>query len=188
MAIGSVLAPAAISIGSSLIANAATDDPEAPDLTGPAREEIERSRRNLDEESQQARKQLEENLAARNSAAATSAGAREEMFDAQASARAELEGRAAEIISDAVRKEKLQQFRQDQRQSRNRAAGIASIGQNLANQVFMESQTEGGLFGGEPEGPGTPRFRPRDKVIEPDIDEFDTSLNLGGGIQQQFER
>lgn len=170
------LTAAAISAGSSILGEVLTDDPETPDLSGAVREQTTRARRNLSEQAEQASNRLEENLAASNAAAVTSSSAREEMFDAQSSARAELENRAAEILSDAVRRERLMEFRNQRRQARNRAAGIASIGETLANTAF--TQTTQGDGGGGPGPPAVPQVEPSNQPIEPDIDEFDLDLGL----------
>lgn len=174
MPASSVLLPAAISAGSSLIGALATDQPDVPDLSGAVQEQTVRARRNLSEQAEQASNRLEENLAASNAAAVTSSSAREEMFDAQSSARAELENRASEIMSDAIRKERIMEFQNQRRTGQNRASAIGAIGESLGNALFAQSQMGGGV----PDAPDTPQYQPTNTVVEPDIDEFDTSLDI----------
>lgn len=142
----SFLLPAAISAGSSIIGSLATDSPEVPDLSGRAREQVRRSRREQDEQQEEARQDLEESLASTGSSIATSAGAREDFFDSQASASAELQSRASEILQDAIRREKMLEFEQDQRRSRNRAGAISDIGSGLATAAIA-SDTDFGDVG-----------------------------------------
>lgn len=137
MALSSLAIPAAISVGSSIAGSLFSDEPDVPDLSSAVKDQTTRARRNFSEKSENARNRLEENIAATNAAGAVASGQREEMFDAQSSGRAELENRASEILSDAVQRERIMKFRRDQQQAQNRAQGIASIGQNLANLAFQ---------------------------------------------------
>lgn len=169
-----ILTSAAISAGGSILGSLFNDSHDTPDLTSPVRQETVRARRSLAEQADQASNRLNENLAASNAAAVTSSAAREEMFDAQSSARAELENRASEIMADAIRKERMMEFQNQQRRAQNRAEGISSIAQTLGNAAFMSLSGSGG----EPGAPNVPQVEPNNAPIEPDIGEFDTSLDL----------
>lgn len=146
-ALASFAIPAAISAGSSIVSNLVTDAPEVPDFSARAQEEIDRARRRQRDQAEQQREDLEETLAARSASGLTSSAAREEMFDSQASASAELESRAADIISDAIRKEKMREFQRDQRVAQNRARAISDIGSGLATSFIASGLGEEIDFG-----------------------------------------
>jgi hypothetical protein len=155
MAISALAIPAAISAGSSLVSALATDTPEVPDFSGMVDEEFDDARRAQAEQAEEQRQNLEETLAATGASAVGSAANREEMFDAQSSARAELEGRAAQAIQDAIRRERMMEFEQERRRQRNRARAISSIGQAASSAAIAAGAGEDGFgFGGDGGGGG----------------------------------
>jgi len=148
--------PAALSLGSGLVAGFGVDSPDTPPLSDLAGQEIAQARQEQREAAEERQDRLEENIAATNAAGAIAAGQREDLFDAEASAAAELEGRAAELIQDAIRQERLLGFREDQRRAQNRASAITGIGQSLAGLTadFLSDEDIDLFGGGEGDGGG----------------------------------
>lgn len=147
-AIAATAIPAAISIGSSLLGNAVTDQPEVPDFSKAAQDEVDAARRRQRGQAEEQREDLEETLSARSASGVISSGAREEMFDAQASAASELESKAADIISNAIRKEKMAEFERESKQAQNRARAISDIGQGLSTAAISAGLGQNMDFGG----------------------------------------
>lgn len=182
-AISSFAIPAAISVGSSLLGSALTDTPDVPDLSGLAEDRLDDARVQQAEQAEQQANRVEENLAAQGASALGSSGTREEMFDAQASARAQLEGKAADIITDAIRKERMMEFQQDRRQAQNRARAISEIGQGLATSAIAAGVGEDGFgFGGD--------SGPNDDVVNFEgtgADRFFDNAEFGGGTRSRSQ-
>lgn len=151
-AIAATAIPAAISIGSSLLGNAVTDQPEVPDFSKAAQDEVDAARRRQRGQAEEQREDLEETLSARSASGVISSGAREEMFDAQASAASELESKAADIISNAIRKEKMAEFERESKQAQNRARAISDIGQGLSTAAISAGLGQNMDFGGDDVG------------------------------------
>lgn len=134
----SFLLPAAISVGSSLLSGALTDQPEVPDLVGETRGQISEARRNMREGLEQRSDRLDAALAARGVTGSGGVSARQGLFRANNSAMADLESRAADILSEAINREKLMQFQQDRQTGANRARAIAGMGQGLSDAIMQK--------------------------------------------------
>lgn len=136
------------------------DVPEPPDVVSPAVGEVRNQRRELSERLNEQEDRVQADLAAAGITGSGAASARQDVFSEGASAQAEMSAKAADIVQDAINKQKMMDFQARQRQAqldrqqrRNRIEGITSAAGNVATFAMGGGFGSGG--GSTPEMPDT---------------------------------
>lgn len=134
--------------------------PEPPDIVSPAVGEVRNQRRELAERLDEQGDRVQADLAAAGITGSGAASARQDVFSEGASAQAEMSAKAADIVQDAINKQKMMDFQArqrqaqiDQRERRNRIEGITSAAGNVATFAAGGGFGDGG--GSTPQMPDT---------------------------------
>ena len=138
MALASTLIPLGIEVGGSLLAKATSDRPDVPDLVQPTVEQVKNQQRELRGHLSANADELEANLAARGVTGSGGSAQRQDIFESAASAGAELNARASDIISDAIRRQRMLEFRNQSNRARAQSQGISSLASSVAGGLRQD--------------------------------------------------
>jgi len=138
MALASTLVPLGVELAGAAASRLFADRPETPNIVRPATEEVENQQRELRENLAANTDELEADLAARGVTGSGGSTQRQDIFESAASAGAELNARAADIISDAVQRQRMLEFRNQRQEARNRAQGITSLASGISSGLQQD--------------------------------------------------